>query len=112
MQKIMPLAQFTVNLEWCASEAHTGGELLLRGHGANRVKIYSNPSQTRGSKLAKFSNSRLLSLFYTSKLAVPLLSTQIRDFCYFLSPKIREFGGITVYSFYMKTCFKVNLMIV
>ena len=28
--------------------------------------------------------------------AVPLLSTQIRDFCYFLSPKIREFGGITV----------------
>ena len=38
MQKIMPLAQFTVNLEWCASEAHTRGESLLRGHGANRVK--------------------------------------------------------------------------
>ena len=38
MQKSMPLAQFTVNLEWCASEAHTRGELLLRGHGANRVK--------------------------------------------------------------------------
>ena len=58
---------------------------------------YSNTSQTRGSKLAEFSNSRFLSLFFTSKLAVPLLSTQIRDFCYFLSPKIREFGGITVY---------------
>ena len=58
---------------------------------------YSNTSQTCGSKLAKFSNSRFLSLFFTSKLAVPLLSTQIRDFCYFLSPKIREFGGITVY---------------
>ena len=57
---------------------------------------YSNTSQTRGSKLAEFSNSRFLSLFFTSKLAVPLLSTQIRDFCYFLSPKIREFGGITV----------------
>ena len=60
---------------------------------------YSNTSQTRGSKLAEFSNSRFLSLFFTSKLAVPLLSTQIRDFCYFLSPKIREFGGITVYDF-------------
>ena len=57
---------------------------------------YSNTSQTRGSKLARFSNSRFLLLFFTSKLAVPLLSTQIRDFCYFLSPKIREFGGITV----------------
>lgn len=57
---------------------------------------YSNTSQTRVSKLAKFSNSRFLSLFFTSKPAVPLLSTQIRDFCYFLSPKIREFGGITV----------------
>ena len=53
-------------------------------------------SQIRGSKLAEFSNSRFLCLFFTSKLAVPLLSTQIRDFCYFLSPKIREFGGITV----------------
>ena len=58
---------------------------------------YTNTSQTRDSKLAKFSNSRFLSLFFTSKLAVPLLSTQIRDFCYFLSPKIREFGGITVF---------------
>ena len=38
MQKTMPRAQFTVNLEWCASEAHTRGESLLRGHGANRVK--------------------------------------------------------------------------
>ena len=57
---------------------------------------YSNTSQTRVSKVAKFSNSRFLLLFFTSKLAVPLLSTQIRDFCYFLSPKNREFGGITV----------------
>ena len=57
---------------------------------------YSNTSQTHGSKLAKFSNSRFLLLFFTSKLTVPLLSTQIRDFCYFLSPKIREFGGIIV----------------
>ena len=57
---------------------------------------YSNTSQTRGSKLAKFSNSRFLSLFFTSKLAVPLCSTQIRDSGYFLSPKNREFGGITV----------------
>ena len=61
------------------------------------MSVYSNTSQTRGSKLAKFSNSRILSLFFTSKLAVHLLSTQICDFCYFLSPKIREFGGITVY---------------
>ena len=60
---------------------------------------YSNTSQTHGSKLAKFSNSRFLSLLFTSKLAVPLLSTQIRDFCYFLSPKNREFGGITVLFF-------------
>ena len=57
---------------------------------------YSNASQTRGSKLAKFSNLRFLLLFFTSKLAVPLLSTQIRDFCYFLSPKNCEFRGITV----------------
>ena len=35
----MPMAQFTVNLEWCASEAHTRGESLLIGHGANRVKL-------------------------------------------------------------------------
>ena len=34
----------------------------------------------------------------TSKLAVPFISTQIRDSCYFLSPKNREFGGITVES--------------
>ena len=76
---------------------------------------YSNTSQTRGSKLAEFSNSRFLSLFFTSKLAVPLLSTQIRDFCYFLSPKIREFGGITVlrslykmYIFaYIKSCYYI-----
>ena len=59
-------------------------------------KKYSNTSQTCGSKLATFSNSGFLLLFFTSKLAVPLLSTQIRDFCYFLSPKNREFGGITV----------------
>ena len=58
---------------------------------------YNNTSQTCDSKLAKFFNSRFLSLFFTSKLAVPLLSTQICDFCYNLSPKIREFGGITVF---------------
>ena len=28
------------------------------------------------------------------------LSTQIRDFCYFLSPKYREFGGITVLTYW------------
>ena len=44
----------------------------------------------------KFSNLRFLLLFFTSKLAVPLLSTQISDFSYFLSLEIREFGGITV----------------
>ena len=38
MQKISPLAQFAANLERCASEAHTRGESLLKGHGANRVK--------------------------------------------------------------------------
>jgi len=58
---------------------------------------YSNTSQTRGSKLARFSNSRFLLLFFTSKLAVPFISTQIRDSCFFLSPKNREFGGITVH---------------
>ena len=42
----MPLAQFTVNLEWCASEAHTRGESLLRGHGANRVKLLLGTSNT------------------------------------------------------------------
>ena len=46
MQKIRPLAQFTINLEWCASEARTRGELLLRGHGANRVN-------ENGTKLSK-----------------------------------------------------------
>ena len=65
----------------------------------NPFKRYSNTSQTRGSKLAKFSNSLFVSLFFTSKLAVPLLSTQICEFCYFLSPKILEFGGITVLIF-------------
>ena len=64
-----------------------------------KLTTYSITSQTRSSKLAKFSNSRFLLLFFTSKLAVPILSTQIRDFCYFLSPKNREFGGITVYNF-------------
>ena len=63
------------------------------------TKEYSNTSQTRGSKLAKFSNSRFLSLLFTSKLAVPLCSTQIRDSGYFLSPKNREFGGIIVYTY-------------
>ena len=74
---------------------------------------YSNTSQTRGSKLAKFSNSRFLSLFFTSKLAVPLLSTQIRDFCYFLSPKIREFGGITVSAYLEQNCgfFTMNMFL-
>ena len=73
----------------------------ILGHqkGSTFGSVYSNTSQTRGSKLAEFSNSRFLSLFFTSKLAVPLLSTQIRDFCYFLSPKIREFGGITVHTY-------------
>ena len=46
MQKIMPLAQFTINLEWCASEAHTRGESLLRGHGANRIKCLFRKYQT------------------------------------------------------------------
>ena len=54
----------------------------------------------RGSKLAKYSNSRFLSPFFTSKLAVPFISTQSRDSCYFLSPKNREFGGITVTTFW------------
>ena len=44
---------------------------------------YSNTSQTRGSKLAKFSNSRFLLLFFTSKLALPFISTQIHDSCFF-----------------------------
>ena len=65
--------------------------LCLRGG-----KKYSNTLQTRGSKLAKFSNLGFLSLLYTSKLAVLLLRTQICNFCYFLSPKNREFVGITV----------------
>ena len=43
----MPLAQFTVNLEWCASEAHTRGESLLRGHGANRVNLISDKKSTQ-----------------------------------------------------------------
>ena len=43
----MPPAQFTVNLEWCASEAHTRGESLLRGHGANRVKRIKEPNLTQ-----------------------------------------------------------------
>ena len=60
---------------------------------------YSNTSQTRGSKLAKFSNSRFLSLLFTSKLAVPLCSTQIRDIGNFLSPKNPEFRDITVVLF-------------
>ena len=61
---------------------------------ATSRRKYSNTLQTRGSKLTKFSNSQFLPLFFTSKLVVPLLSTQICDFCYFLSPKICEFGGI------------------
>ena len=44
-------AQFTVNLEWCASEAHTRGESLLRGHGANRVK-----SRLGGQQNSDFQN--------------------------------------------------------
>ena len=44
---------------------------------------YSNTSQTRGSKLANFSNSQFLSLFFTSNLAVPFISTQIRNSCFF-----------------------------
>ena len=75
-------------------------QILTARHGkTQRLKKpgkYSNTLQTCGSKLAKFSDWRFLSLFFTSKLAVPLLSTQVCDFCYFLSPKILEFGGITV----------------
>ena len=52
----------------------------------------SRNSLTRGSARCSWD-------LETSKLAVPLLSTQIRDFCYFLSPKIREFGGITVHHY-------------
>ena len=77
------------------------GQKCIKNYYLSHIKgfysVYSNTSQTRGSKLAKFSNSRFLLLFFTSKLAVPLLSTQIRDFCYFLSPKNCEFGGITVH---------------
>ena len=45
------------------------------------LPLYSNASQTHGFKLAKFSNSRFRSLLFTSKLAVPFLSTQICDSC-------------------------------
>ena len=50
--------------------------------------IYSNTSQTRGFKLAKFSNSRFLSLLYTSKLVVTFTSIQIRELAIFRAPKI------------------------
>ena len=43
MQEIVPLAQFIVNLKLCASEAHTRGESLLGGHGANRVNTEDLP---------------------------------------------------------------------
>ena len=36
--------------------------------------LYSNPSQTRGPKLMKFSNSRFLLLFFSFKLAPSGLS--------------------------------------
>ena len=65
----------------------------------DEISHYSNTLQTRGSKLAKFSNWRFRSLLFTLKLAVPFISTQIRNSCYFISPKNHEFGGITVYTF-------------
>ena len=69
----------------------------------NLILKYSNTSQTHGSKLAKFSNSQFRLLLFTSKLAVPFISTQIRDSSYFLSPKNREFGGITVLQLFWET---------
>ena len=61
MQKIMPLAQFTVNLEWCASEAHTRGESLLRRHGANRVKVRADklPNLKLGLKTLVLSDEKI-----------------------------------------------------
>ena len=49
---------------------------------------------TNSNFVGRFSEKNLHSKI---KGPLPLLSTQIRDFCYFLSLKIREFGGITVY---------------
>ena len=54
----------------------------------------SQNSLTRGSARCSWD-------LETSKLAVPLFSTQIRDSGYFLSPKNREFGGITVHLYKM-----------
>ena len=84
---------YTLDKDYQTYEYKISESLMIK----QEFAISYKKQQTLGSKLAKFSNSRFLSLFFTSKLAVPLLSTQIRDFCYFLSPKIREFGGITVY---------------
>ena len=68
--------------------------------------MYSNTSQTRGSKLAKFSNLRFRSqsLLFTFKLRYLLLYKVAPKFAipgHFLSPKNREFGGITVFVFFM-----------
>ena len=52
-----------------------------------KLSTYSNTSQTCGPKLAKFSNSRFLSLLFTSKLAVPFTSIQIRELAIFRAPK-------------------------
>ena len=62
---------------------------------------YSNTSQTRGSKLAKFSNSRFRLLLFTSKLAVPFTSIQIRELAIFRAPKIASLEVLL----YFKKCY-------
>ena len=80
---------------------HNISTIFGNSHEPKDYKIkYSNTSQTRGSKLAKFSNSRFRSLLFDSKLAALSLYKFAPKFAilgHFLSPKNREFGGITLY---------------
>ena len=62
--------------------------IYCSGSHLEKMSKYSNTSQTRGSKLAKFSNSRFLSLFYTSKLAVPFITPKFAIPVIFWAPKI------------------------
>ena len=69
--------------------------------------MYSNTSQTRGSKLAKFSNSRFRSLLFTSRDLQTRGTFTLHPnsrFLVFLSPKKREFGG-TLSMFYKQLPF-------
>ena len=91
---------FSLINKWKRIYTKTASQYYFEGRCFNISLKYSNTSQTRGSKLAKFSNSRFQSLLvrpWDLQTRGTFIKHPNSRFLFFLSPKNREFGGITVY---------------